>query len=88
MTESRDSFVFYKSFHKAIKQIPRKHRLVVYDAIFDYIFESQEPSLSGVSGALWDLIKPQLDANNVRYENGKKGAPFGKKRRKTEENRG
>ena len=90
MEIKRDSFVFYRSFFEAIQQIPRKHRAMIYEAVFEYVFENREPSLSGVPSALWTLIKPQLDANNVRYENGKLGAPYGKKGgrpRKTEDSK-
>ena len=76
---ARDSFVFYRSFYDAVQQVPKKYRSEVYDAVFAYVFEAREITLSGVPGALWSLIKPQLDANNVRYENGKLGAEYGKK---------
>ena len=74
----RDSFVFYRSFYEALQNVPKKHRSEVYDAVFAYAFESSEPSLSGVPRALWELIRPQLDASQKRYENAKKGAEYGK----------
>ena len=73
-----ESFVFYRSFYEALQNVPKKHRTEVYEAVFAYVFESREPSISGVPRALWELIKPQLDASRVRYENSKKGAEFGK----------
>ena len=75
----KDSFVFYRSFFEALKNVPKKHRTEIYDAVFAYAFESQEPSLSGVPRALWELIKPQLDASERRYENARRGAEHGKK---------
>lgn len=75
---NRDSFVFYKSFYEALQNVPKKYRSEVYDAVFEYAFEAREPSLSGVSRALWELIRPQLDASQKRYENAKKGAEYGK----------
>lgn len=74
----KDSFVFYRSFFEALKNVPKKHRTEIYDAVFMYAFESQEPSLSGVPRALWELIKPQLDASERRYENAKKNGEYGK----------
>lgn len=74
----KDSFVFYRSFYEAIKEVPKKHRSVIYEAVFEYVFDAQEPSLSGVPSAMWKLIKPQLDASAKRYENSKKGAEYGK----------
>ena len=76
---AKDSFVFYRSFYEAIQEVPVKYRAVIYEAVFEYVFEGREPSLSGVPNALWILIKPQLDANQIRYENGIKGAEHGKK---------
>ena len=74
----KDSFVFYRSFYEALQQVPKKYRTAIYEACFTYVFESREVSLSGVPGALWTLIKPQLDASQRRYENSKKGAEYGK----------
>lgn len=74
----RDSFVFYRSFYEALQSAPKKHRTEVYEAVFAYAFEAREPSLSGVPRALWELIKPQLDASQKRYDNAKKGAEYGK----------
>jgi hypothetical protein len=54
-------------------------RLEIYEAIFDYCLNGKEPTLTGISKMFFMLIRPQLDANNTRYENGKKGAEFGKK---------
>ena len=87
---AKASFVFYRSFYEALQNVPKKHRTEVYEAVFEYAFESREPSLSGVPRALWELIRPQLDASQKRYENAKKGAEYGKlggRPRKKEENK-
>ena len=76
---ARDSFVFYRSFYEALQNVPKKYRSEVYEAVFTYVFEASEPSISGVSRALWELIRPQLDASQKRYENSMKGAEYGKK---------
>lgn len=73
-----DSFVFYRSFYEALQNVPKKHRTEVYEAVFAYAFEAREPSLTGVTRALWELIRPQLDASRKRYESAKKGAEYGK----------
>lgn len=75
---AKESFVFYKSFYEAIKDVPKKHRTVIYEAVFAYVFESKEPTLSGVPSAIWKLIQPQLDAASIRYENARKGGEYGK----------
>ena len=69
----RDSIVFYRSFYEAIKEIPLEEQGVVYNAIYGYALDGIEPELSGIAKAIFLLVKPQIDANNSRYENGKKG---------------
>lgn len=79
----KDSFVFYKSFYDAIKQIPEEYQLELYNAILQYSLEGIEPSdLSNIANAMFTLIKPNIDSSQSRYEssveNGKKGgAPIG-----------
>lgn len=68
-----DSFVFYRSFYDALREFKTSDRSKIYDAIFRYIFDGIEPELSGTSKAAWILIRPQLDANIRRRENGSKG---------------
>ena len=69
----RNSFVFYKSFAKSAQNLKNSDRLRLYDAIILYALDDVEPNLTGNAKALFTLIQPQLDANNKRYENGKKG---------------
>ena len=78
MSELRESFVFYRSFYEAIKDVPKKQQAIIYQAVFEYVFDDSEITLSGVASALWKLIRPQLDASLKRYENSKKGAEYGK----------
>ena len=69
----RDSVVFYKSFRDAIRDIPVKYQLKAYNVIFDYAFEGKEPNDLDTASAILKLVKPQIDANEKRYENGKRG---------------
>ena len=69
----RESFVFYKSFYQSIKELDTKYQVEIYNAIFEFEFNGKVPDLSGVSKSIFTLIIPQLEANNKRYENGKKG---------------
>ena len=75
-----DSMVFYRSFYEAIKRLPELSRAKLYDAVFAYGLDGEEMELDGIVSAMFQLIKPQIDANNRRKENGKKGG-----RPKTEE---
>lgn len=78
MSEEKNSFVFYRSFHDAIKVAPKKHQLALFLALTDYVFENKTPQLESTSLAIWNAIKPQVDSSLKRYENAKKGAVYGK----------
>ena len=68
---ARDSFIFYRSFYEAIKEVPAEAQLQIYKAISIYALEQEEIELSGIAKAIFSLVKPQLDANYKKYENGK-----------------
>lgn len=69
----RDSFIFYRSFYEGIKELDFEQQGRVYNALFGYALNGEEPDLTGAEKAAFVLIKPQIEANNRRYENGKKG---------------
>lgn len=77
-----DSIVFYRSFHEAIKGLDAEVQVEIYNALFNYGFDGIENELSPIAKAVFTLIKPQIDANARRREqgiiNGKKGAEYGK----------
>lgn len=73
----RDSFVFYESFYLAISELSAAQQSKIFQAICRYALYEEEPELKGPSAAVFKLVKPQIDANNRRYENGKKGAEHG-----------
>ncbi|HUW89800.1 MAG TPA: DUF6291 domain-containing protein [Candidatus Nanopelagicaceae bacterium] len=68
--KTRDSFIFYRSFFEAINDLPESNQLEVYRAISQYSLNFIEPNLSGISKTILTLIKPQLEANRKRFENG------------------
>ena len=73
------SFTFYRNYHELIKHLPDEERLKLYDAISNYMFESKEPELDGLSKGIWINFKMPLDTSKTNIENGKKGgAPKGK----------
>ena len=76
---NRDSVVFYLSFYEAIKELPEMERLKAFEMVFDYAFKGVEPTDNGIALAIFKLVKPQIDANNKRYENGKKPKQNGSK---------
>ena len=69
----RDSFVFYRSFAESVKNLPPEEYKKVMQSILDYALDGKEPEQSGIEYTVFCLVKPQIDANNKRYENGKKG---------------
>ena len=70
----KNSFIFYASFDEALRELPDKSRLKIYDAIADYALRGIiRTDFKGIEKAVYSLIIPQLQANNNRYENGCKG---------------
>ena len=70
---TRESMVFYRSFYEAIKTLPDEERLRAYDYIMGYGLDGEEPEGKTVAFGIFLMARPQIDANNRRYENGKKG---------------
>ena len=68
-----DSFVFYRSFRDAIRELPDEDRLAVYDAICGYALDNDYTPKTVVAGAIMTLIKPQIDANFRKRQNGSQG---------------
>jgi len=86
--KERDSFIFYRSFYESILELPEDNQKDLLLAIANYSLNFKEPELKGLSKAVWILIKPQLDANNKRYENGTKGGrPKTKKKPNNNQNK-
>lgn len=68
----RDSMIIYRSFYEAIKDLPKENQAEVWDAIFMFGLDKKETKLTGISSTIFRLIKPQLESNLKKYENGKK----------------
>ena len=69
----RESFVFYRSFYEALADLSQSQQTKVLMALCEYALNEKEPELTGAPSAVFKLIRPQVDANNKKYENGKKG---------------
>ena len=69
----RDSFIFYRSFLKSIQHLDPVEQLELFQVIVQYGLDQYEPEMSRYVRAVWESIKPQLDANQRKYENGCKG---------------
>lgn len=79
MAARRESMIFYASWWDGIKELPVAVRNEVLNTIVEYGIEGVMTSEQGqMTKAIMALIRPQIDANNVRWENGcKGGAPVG-----------
>lgn len=76
----RDSILFYRSFYEAIKVLPKDIQVEIYSAVMEYGLNGNLPeNLKPVAKGMFALMKPVIDNNNVRFENGKKGAEYGKR---------
>ena len=70
----RDGFVFYASWLEAIKNLPREIQGEVLTAIIEYgLYGETTETPKPITSAMLAMVKPQIDANNKRYENGTKG---------------
>ena len=79
----RESFIFYASFYSAIVTLPDEEQLLLFKSITERALYGKEPTLSGCLKGMYDLIRPQIIANERRYLNGcKGGAPKGNKNAK------
>ena len=78
-TQTRDSFIFYRSFYETISDLDDKQQLQIYKAIAELSLNDNLIALEGISKTIFRLIEPQLKANKRRYLNGLKGAEHGSK---------
>lgn len=69
----RDSFIFYRSFYESWKTLKTKEKQKLFEAICEYALNDTEIELTGAADGMFKLLKPQLDANTRKYENGCKG---------------
>lgn len=69
----KDSFVFYRSFFEALTGMDKESQADCLMAIADYALNDKEPDLTPEVRMFFTLVKPQIDANKKRFENGSKG---------------
>lgn len=83
----KTSFVFYKTYYDAIKELDTDSQVQMYDAIMQYALYGNEIELDNHLKPIFVLIKVGLDNANKRYEasvnNGKKG---GRPKKETQKN--
>lgn len=83
----RSGFVFYRSWLEAVKNLPREIQGEVLTAIIEYGLDGVTTgSLKPITSAMLAMVKPQIDANNKRLENGLKGGRPRKNKEESEPN--
>lgn len=65
----RNQFTFYSSYYEAVKELPKKEQVNVILAICGYALMDEEPELTGVSKAIFALIRPTLDSGKAKALN-------------------
>lgn len=74
----REGFIMYRSFVEAVADFDDATKGSIYEAIAHYALDGIVPELSGVAKTIFVLVKPQIDANERRRQNGLHGgAPKG-----------
>ena len=74
----RESMVMYHSFMDAMESLDAESYKAAMQGIMHYAMDGIMPELDGAAKMAFLFMKPQVDANNRRYENGKRGAEYGK----------
>lgn len=69
-----ESFVFYRSFHEAAEGLNDEQYGKIMRLLAEYALNGTEPEeMDAVTKLAFTLMKPQIDANSRRRENGSKG---------------
>jgi len=72
-TINRGSFVFYDSFYKSMKYLSYEDKSDYIDAVCEYGLFQKQAKLNPHIQGLFELVKPQLEANFRKRKNGNKG---------------
>ena len=67
------TYIFYESFERMLSLLTPDDELTVRRAISAYVFGKELPKMSDQACIAFEAIAPQLDANQKKRENGKKG---------------
>ena len=73
----RDSVVIYRNLYEALQNLSDKQYKRIMNAVLKYSMDGEESELTNIENAVFQMAKTQIDSNNRKYENGKKGAEFG-----------
>jgi len=65
------SFTFYRNYFDLLDNVKKEDKMILLEAIVDYVFKDKEPQLEGLNMAIWNNIKLPLDTSKSRASNGK-----------------
>ncbi len=83
----RESIIFYRSFYEAIKDLKTDIQGEIYTAIMEYgLYGKETENLGPIARSIFTLVKPQIDKNIKRYENGCRGGRPNQDKTKREPN--
>lgn len=68
-----DGFIFYKSFLDSIRMLPKEEQLKAFDALAGYAIYGEEPQGTGLFRVVYEMAKPQIEANQKKRSGGSKG---------------
>ena len=68
-----DKFTFFRSYWEAIEELNEQETGKLIKAMCQYVFKEEEPNVSGKTKMCFSLMKPYLDANIKKSNEGKKG---------------
>ena len=67
------SFPFFKNYYSIIKYLNDKDKLIIMNAILEFVFEDKEPNLEGLNLGIWENIGQPLKSTKASILNGMKG---------------
>ncbi len=65
---NKDSFVFYREWKDALRELPADERCAVYEAIIDYATTGKTSELSQVAKFAFGFMRGTLDRDNLKWE--------------------
>lgn len=74
MVVKRNQFTFYRSYWEAMKNLSKRDRQVILEAVITYALDGQiTVGMSSTQQAMFSLIKPTLDSGRRKAKYGKLG---------------
>ena len=78
-----ESFLFFRSYYEAGKQLPPRRQLAFYNAILSRIFEDKPLPTTGHDAALFALVAPSIEKSAKISASGRKGGSATTEAKKT-----